>query len=367
MPSSNIKEFLVLPSMTIEGAIERLDALPVKLLLVVKSGRYTTHPVLIGTVTDGDIRRGLLSHHPLDNTIDNIMNKTPKTLSPQDSFMMAKGMMQQFGIHAIPVLNDQNEIINLIQDKAHAKKRDNAVFLMAGGFGTRLRPLTNDCPKPMLKVGDKPILETIMGQFVSRGFHNFYISTHYLNEQIEEHFGDGSKYGVTINYIHEETPLGTAGAIGLLPEEAKDKTIVMMNGDLLTNMMFDEFLDYHLNEEANISVGVKEYSFQVPFGVIAHSGNEINDITEKPVHKEFINAGVYCIAPEVMAQVNNDEFLDMPTLIQNELVKQKKVTMFPIHEYWLDIGRFSDYEKAQIEYYDCFNKPKTHLKLVQNG
>lgn len=361
MKPSDITPFLVAPTMSIKGAVQRLNALPTKLLLVVEGD------MLRGTITDGDIRRGLLSHYGLDDDILNIMNSEPKTLFPDDSYMRAKSLMQQYDISAVPVVSKQGKILDLYKDKQQVKKHDNAVFLMAGGFGTRLRPLTNDCPKPMLKVGDRPILETIMGQFVSRGFHNFYISTHYLNEQIESYFGDGSKYGVTIEYIHEETPLGTAGAIGLLPFEARQKSMIMMNGDLLTNMMFDEFLDYHLNEGSGISVGVKEYQFQVPFGVISHQGSSISEIVEKPVHKEFINAGVYCISPEVMNRVAHEEYLDMPTLIQNELAEKRAVAMFPIHEYWLDIGRYSDYEKAQSEYYDCFNKNKNYLKLVQNG
>lgn len=365
MKVSDINEYLVPPSITIEQAIKRLDELPIKLLLVVR--RLSGKCLLLGTVTDGDIRRALLKYHPLSSSIEGVMNKEPKSLLPDDSSLMAKGLMQQYGIHAVPVVNEQGQILDLIKKSPQAKKRDNAVFLMAGGFGTRLRPLTNDCPKPMLKVGDKPILETIMEQFISRGFHNFYISTHYLNEQIEGHFGNGSKYGVNIDYIHEDIPLGTAGAIGLLPNDIKEKSIILMNGDLLTNMMFDEFLDYHLNEVSSISVGVKEYSFQVPFGVIDHSGNEISGIVEKPIHKEFINAGVYCITPEVMSSVKQGEYLDMPTLIQNALAEKNKVAMFPIHEYWLDIGRYSDYEKAQSEYYDCFHKSNGHLKLVHNG
>lgn len=362
MNPSEITQYLVESTTSVKHAIERLDRLPTKLLLVVNSKK------LIGSVTDGDIRRALMSHFSLDISVAKIMNNAPKTLAAKDSTMMAKGLIQKFGISAVPVVNTEGEIIDLLQDDKHLiQKRDNAVFLMAGGFGTRLRPLTNDCPKPMLRVGDKPILETIMEQFVSRGFHNFYISTHYLNEQIESHFGDGEDFGVTISYVHEENPLGTAGAIGLLPESAKEKSLILMNGDLLTNLMFDEFLDYHLEESSGISVGVKEYQYQVPFGVISHQGNRVQEIIEKPIQSEFINAGIYCISPQVLNQVRTNEYLDMPTLIQNQLDLGNNVSMFPIHEYWLDIGRYSDYQKAQSEYYSCFNKNKSHLQLVENG
>lgn len=338
------KQHFISPTANIADAIERLDAVQPKLLLAT-----SIHGQLLGTVTDGDIRRALLEHLSLDTSLHSVMNRSPKVLGLDGGQAAARRLMDEYGLTGVPQVDAKGRVKTILGLRTQRRYHDNAVFLMAGGFGKRLRPLTNDCPKPMLKVGEKPILETILEQFIEAGFQNFFISTYYLNEQIESHFGNGERFGVSIQYIHETTPLGTAGAIGLLPEAAKKLPLLMMNGDLLTQVKFDELLDYHNRENADLSVAVREYQMQVPYGVIQHQQSQITGIVEKPMQNYFINAGIYCISPEVAASVSGRSVLDMPDLIDRRLQEGKKVSMFPIHEYWLDIGRLSDFEQAQSD------------------
>ena len=220
---------------------------------------------------------------------------------------------------------------------------------MAGGFGTRLRPLTESCPKPMLKLGDKPILELIMLRFIHAGFHRFYISTHYLPEMIREYFGDGSKWNVNIRYVHEETPLGTGGALGLLPEDLPALPLILINGDVLTNVDFERVLEFHNKHNAAATMCVRDYEYQVPFGVINGEGNKIISMVEKPVQRFFVNAGIYVISPQIWRSVTQNNRIDMPTLLEQFISRQANVMMFPIHEYWLDIGRVEDYHRAQTD------------------
>ncbi|EAR09458.1 nucleotidyltransferase family protein [Reinekea blandensis] len=351
MNYQGIQQHFLPPTASAEVAVELLNRLKIKLILV------TDHKDrLLGTLTDGDIRRGLLRHLPLNAPVNEFMETQPKVLGLDGSIRQARALMLQYGLNGVPQLDNEQRVVDLLGLKPACQRKDNAVFLMAGGFGKRLRPLTNNCPKPMLKVGDKPILETILEQFIDAGFHNFFISTHYLNEQIEAYFGDGANYGVSISYINEQTPLGTAGAIGLLPESAKQLPFLMMNGDLLTRVNFDELLEYHMREGSDVSVAVREYQMQVPFGVVQHQGSVISDIVEKPVQNYFINAGIYCISPSAAFAVDGINVLDMPDLIESRIKLGRKVSMFPIHEYWLDIGQLPDFEQAQIDYSSRFSR-----------
>lgn len=341
---TDLKQHRVAASLTISEAIGRLDQVQPKLLLVTSA-----QGVLLGTVTDGDIRRALLKHLSLDAPLEQVMNPAPKTLQRGGSEAAAERLMQQYGLTGIPRLDEAGRVLDILGPAGAIPSRENAVFLMAGGFGKRLRPLTDNCPKPMLKVGDKPILETILEQFIRSGFKYFYISTCYLNEQIENYFGDGSRFGVSISYVREDSPLGTAGAIGLLPESAKQLPLLMMNGDLLTQVDFNMLLDFHIKEDADLSVAVREYQMQVPYGVVQHRHSSITEIVEKPVENYFINAGIYCISPQAAQSLTGMQAVDMPDLISTRLKAGRKVSMFPIHEYWLDIGRMSDFHQAQSD------------------
>jgi len=225
---------------------------------------------------------------------------------------------------------------------------------MAGGFGKRLRPLTEHTPKPLLQIGSKPILETILDQFVEAGFHRFYISTHYKAEMVQEHFGNGSERGISIQYVHEYEPLGTAGALGLLPDDLPDLPIMMMNGDLLTKVDFIELLNFHSSNGGDATMCVREYEFEVPYGVIKAEDYRITSIVEKPVHRFFVNAGVYVLSPSVVEDIDGGSYLDMPHMLEERIRSDRKINMFPIHEYWLDIGKMEQFEQAQIDARELF-------------
>jgi len=220
---------------------------------------------------------------------------------------------------------------------------------MAGGFGKRLRPLTENCPKPMLKLGGKPVLEILLTKFIASGFKNFYISTHYLPEVIQDYFGDGSAWNVKITYVHEMSPLGTGGALGLLPDNIPDLPLVLINGDVLTNLDFEKVLQFHNKNKAAATMCVKNHEYQVPFGVINIDDNKVVSMIEKPTHRFMINAGVYIVGQNIIRAVEKNIPIDMPALLERHIAIGEDVLTFPIHEYWLDIGRLDDYARAQSD------------------
>ena len=225
---------------------------------------------------------------------------------------------------------------------------------MVGGLGSRLRPLTETTPKPMLKVGNKPILQTIVEKFAEYGFSDIIMCVNYKSNIIQDYFGDGSAFGVSIEYILEEQRMGTAGALSLLTSSPHEPFFVM-NGDLLTNVNFEHLLDYHINQHALATMCVREYDFQVPYGVVNVEGNLIRSIVEKPIHKFFVSAGIYMLSPEVIDYIPKNEFYDMPTLFEALMNKDQRTISFPIREYWLDIGRMEEYERANNEYHGVFS------------
>lgn len=343
--SYNWKNILIKPSATLRDALNIIDSEALRIALVTSDDLN-----LIGVVTDGDIRRGLLKNLSLDDGVSLVMNNHPLTISPGISRQEIVKIMQSSGILAVPVVNG-NIVIGLetLQRYGSHSQYQNPVFLMAGGFGTRLRPLTDNCPKPLLKVGEKPILEIVLESFIKAGFVNFYISTHYMPEMIRNYFEDGSRWQVNIKYIHEEEPLGTGGSLGLLPTDIADLPIIIMNGDVLTNVDFERVLAFHNKNNACATMCVRDYEYQVPFGVINGEGNRILSMVEKPIQRYFVNAGIYVLSPNLRKSVKKNQRLDMPTLLEKAIAKNDEVLMFPIHEYWLDIGRIEDYQRAQID------------------
>lgn len=331
---------------SLEQAIEVLDKAALRIALVVDDVDS-----LQGTLTDGDVRRALLKHLPLDTPVNQVMNANPKTAGLSWAEARVLALMEQYEVLQLPLVDDDQKVVGLanLHDLLNKHRYDNPVFLMAGGFGTRLRPLTNNCPKPMLKVGDKPILEQILLGFVNAGFHRFYISTHYMPEVIRDYFGSGEKWGVSIEYIHEEEPLGTGGALGLLPHEDINLPLFVMNGDLLTSLNIRSFLEFHESHGNLATMCVRKYEHQVPYGVITSEGTQIKSMVEKPVHKFFVNAGIYLLNPELVKSVKRGVRVDMPTLLEQQIEKGRPVNMFPVHEYWLDIGQMGDFQRAQDE------------------
>ncbi|CCQ75520.1 putative Nucleotidyl transferase [Magnetospira sp. QH-2] len=338
---------IVKPGTAILEAIRILDETPAKICLVVDDSDR-----LIATVTDGDIRRGLLRSVQLGDTVEKIMKSNPVTSSESEDHLDRIRAMASRRIHQMPIVNDFGQVVGLetlspVTDKDG--EHDNWVVLMAGGLGTRLHPLTHTTPKPLIEVGGKPILETIIEQFTRQGFRRIHISVNYRRDMIKSYFGDGSRWNADIKYLNESEALGTAGALGLLAEKPHDPMIVM-NADLLTKVNFEALLDIHRQTGADATMAVREYDFQVPFGVVDLEGDQITDIIEKPVHKFFVNAGLYVVEPEVLDHIPVQAHLDMPELFRNLIGLGKRTTVFPIREYWLDIGRADDLHRARQEF-----------------
>lgn len=329
---------------TLREAMRIIDQAALRIALVCNEQGH-----LLGTVTDGDIRRGLLLDCNMEDPVARVMNIKPKTAKVTDSREQRLKVMDQFDLLSLPIIDEQGCLLGLetLHHALQPVKRDNPVFIMAGGFGTRLRPLTDHCPKPMLLVGEKPMLAHLIDRFVGLGFHRFYISTHYMPEQIRDYFGDGSQLSVSITYVHEENPLGTGGALGLLPDELPKLPLIMMNGDVLTKVDFTRLLEHHEQQAFDATMCVRELEHQVPFGVIESNNELITDMVEKPTYRYRINTGIYVLSPECVASVKPDTKIDLPTLLEQRMAQQEKVGIYTSHEYWLDIGRMDDYQKAQ--------------------
>ncbi len=337
------KEIVVGPDLSLGEALKVLDGGGLRLVLVADQSGH-----LLGTLTDGDVRRALLRQVTLTCPVAKAMNDSPRAGRLVDAREGLRELMDRHGVLHIPLLDAEGRLAGLEthRDLQRQSEQDACVFLMAGGFGTRLRPLTDDCPKPMLRVGGRPILEAIMERFIAAGFRRFFISVHYLPARIKEYFGDGSRWGVTLNYIEEESPLGTGGALGLLPDIG-DQPVILMNGDVLTQLDFGALLDFHCARKSALTLCVREYDMQVPFGVVDGDGERVTGIVEKPLHRFFVNAGIYVVSPDVIARTRPARRLDMPDLVDAMIHENAIVSMFPVHEYWIDVGRPDDFEIAQ--------------------
>ena len=340
----NWKNTILKMTDTMEVAVKILNQESLRIVMVVDDDER-----LIGSITDGDIRRGLIRQLPMNTALAEIMHKKPIVTLVGDDKSNILRKMKELDLLQIPIVDSDGRVTGLetFQNLLEKKKFNNPVLLMAGGFGKRLAPLTNNTPKPLLKVGDKPILENVINQFIDAGFYNFYISTHYRAEMVQKYFGDGSNLNVSIRYIYENEPLGTAGSLGLLPDNLPKLPILMMNGDLLTKVDFKELLRFHLQEGEDVTMCVREYDFQIPYGVVETDGKHVISIEEKPVHRFFVNAGIYVLNPSMLDMVDGKSYLDMPKLLEQKMRESGKISMFPVHEYWLDIGQIEQFDQAQ--------------------
>ena len=259
--------------------------------------------------------------------------------------------MRERRIHQMPLVDEAGKVVDVltVDDIIGAKQKSNAVVIMAGGLGTRLYPLTQDTPKPMLNVGGKPILETIIQSFIDQGYVNFFVSLNYKAEIISDYFGDGSRLGASIKYLHETTRLGTAGGLSLLPSSI-DCPVIVMNGDLLTRISVDSLLDFHERENAIATMVVREDNYQIPFGVVEVDGTQIVGVTEKPTQRHLVNAGIYVISAKGLENIPADTYYDMPTHFTKLASDGHRTAAFPLHEYWVDIGRLDELERAQREW-----------------
>ena len=344
------KQIIVKPSDSIFRTLKVIDRSALQIALVVdEKGR------LLGTITDGDVRRGILRGLDLDSAVAKIMNKNFSSCYVEDARDKVLAIMSNKSLHQLPVIDHNGCLVGIhaIDSLMASKTRDNIVFLMAGGLGSRLKPLTANCPKPLLKVGGKPILESIIESFIEQGFKKFYISINYKGEMIEEYFGNGSDWGIQIDYIREDKRLGTAGSLRLLPE-TNTQPIIVMNGDILTKVDFRNLLDFHLNHEADATLCIREYQLEVPYGVVSIERNRFKGIEEKPKERFPINAGLYVLNPELIDYIPDNTYFDMPELFTILARENREVVVYPIREYWMDIGHMDDYERANGEYQRIF-------------
>lgn len=339
------KEILINKNQTLLDTMRVIDAAALQFAVVVDERRH-----LLGTVTDGDIRRGILRGEGLDVPITSVMNDNPTSAKIGQRPYKYKQLMRAKQLKQLPIVDNKNKIIDILfMDSLSVSTNKNTVILMVGGLGSRLRPLTNEIPKPMLKVGNKPILETIVEGFKQYGYTNFIFSVNYKKEVIHDYFQNGEAFGVTIEYIEENKRMGTAGALSLLKERPEDPFFVM-NGDLLTQINFDQLMQFHYEHNSIATMCVREYEFQIPYGVIETRDADLVNIKEKPIHRSFINAGIYVLNPEVFDYIPEEQFYDMPTLFEQLIEHGEKTSAFPVHEYWLDIGQIDDFNRANNEF-----------------
>jgi len=346
------KHALIPESATLADAIRNLDQSALQIALVVMPDG-----TLIGTLTDGDVRRGLLRGFDLTSPIESIVFRAPLVVPPQLGRDMVLQLMQANKIHQLPVVDDARRVVGLhLWDSLMVpQQRANPMVIMAGGQGTRLRPHTENCPKPLLLIGGKPMLEHIIERAKADGFDHFVLAVHYLGHMIEEYFGDGSRWQVRIEYLREQSPLGTVGAIGLLDPQPEVPFIVT-NGDVLTDIHYGEILDFHLWHGAAATMAVRLHEWQHPFGVVRTHGVDIVGFEEKPIARSHINAGIYVLEPAALDSLSGAEHCDMPTLFSRLRERNERTIVYPMHEPWLDVGRLDDLQRAQ----------ETHLPNTHN-
>ena len=331
---TDVRKVLISSNSSILDAIESLNSSALQITFAKDdAGR------IVGSVTDGDIRRGLLAGYNLNSTIGSVMRRDFKALPDTASRDMTLRAMNRFQLRRIPLLDADGRLtkLGLIDEFSITAQFSNPVFIMAGGEGRRLRPLTKSCPKPMLKIGGKPLLEIIIEQCIDAGFREFYISVNYLKEQIISYFGSGESWGVSIQYIEESKPLGTVGGLSLL-ESIPASNLLVLNGDVLTKVNFEELLKFHEDAKAEVTLCVREHVVQIPFGVIEMNGTTVSSLEEKPNLTKYVSAGIYVVSPALLQHIPHDTFFDMPQLINSAISKELQVSAFPIHEYWLDVG-----------------------------
>ncbi len=335
---------ILLANATIGQVIRNLDQTAIKIVMVANAAG-----VLEGTISDGDIRRGLLKGLDLNSPITSVIHRNPLVVPPALGRDLVVQLMVANKIQQIPIVDAQHHVVGLhLWDQITTPPaRPNLMVIMAGGMGTRLRPHTENCPKPLLSVGGKPMLEHIIEHAKLEGFSHFVLAIHYLGHMVEAHFGHGERMGVQIDYLREQSPLGTAGALGLL-NPLPDAPFVVTNGDVITDIHYGELLDFHTRHAAAATMAVRVHEWQHPFGVVETQGVEIIGFKEKPIARNHINAGVYALNPEAVSVLTSDAHCDMPTLFERLQAKAERIVAYPMHEPWLDVGRPDDLAAVRL-------------------
>lgn len=342
--TANLEAMLIQQGHTLREAMAAIDSGGMGIVLLVDSQRR-----FIRTVTDGDLRRAILAGHGLDTTIKSaidIVNAAPFTAPFGTSREEQLAIMLSAQVRHLPLLNADQTVADLAcTDVIQEDQLDLQAVIMAGGFGTRLRPLTDHIPKPMLSVGGKPLMERTIESLQKAGIHRINVTTHFMPEKIIQHFGGGQRFGVELNYVSEEQPLGTAGALRLISEV--DEPLLVMNGDILTNIDFRSLVRFHRERKAKLTIAVRQYEMQVPYGVVEARDGCVTELREKPRITFLVNAGIYLLEPSVLKHIPIEGRYDMTDLINSLLSSGETVVGFPVMEYWLDIGKHDDFQKAQ--------------------
>ena len=348
---ADLESLIVSPENSVREVMQCIDQTGRGIALVLDQSRH-----LIGTVTDGDIRRAILAGMDLNLSVD-VLLKERHPVFASGAITAPAGtsdtellhLMTENGVRQVPLVDQDSRVVDvaLLHELVKEYELPLRAVVMAGGYGTRLRPLTDELPKPMLPVGDRPLLALIVEQLRHAGIRQVNVATHYKGDVISEYFKNGENFGVDIRYVKEDQPLGTAGALGLIEE--MDEPLLVINGDILTRVDFRALLNFHREHNAELTIGVRQYEFSVPYGVIETNGVEVTGISEKPVVHQFINAGIYLLNPSVLRLIPNGQAYDIPDLIEGLLQEKRRVVCFPIREYWLDIGKSDHYDQANSD------------------
>ncbi|MGX4803495.1 nucleotidyltransferase family protein [Bradyrhizobium guangdongense] len=341
---------LIAPSAPLHDALEMIDKAGTRMVLVVDETRR-----LLGSLSDGDIRRGLLRGLTLTEPVTSAMHVGPKTADVGERQDVILARMRKLGLYQMPVVDAAGTVVGLetVDDLLATPLRDNPVVIMAGGRGVRLAELTQDTPKPMLRVGSRPLLETIVMSLAMQGFSKIHLAVNYKAEQIEQHFGNGSAFDVEISYLRERQPMGTAGALSLLAD-TPTLPMIVTNADLLTKEDYGNMLDRHVEAKAHATMAVRNYEMQVPFGVVREGEGGIEAIDEKPIQRFVVSAGIYVLSPEVLKLIPKEQPVDMPALFELVMQRNLRTRCHHIDGYWLDIGRMADYERANLDFAEIF-------------
>lgn len=337
------RKALLPPDSTLHQAIQVLNDAAVKIALVV-----SPEGVLIGTITDGDIRRGLLRGLDLRSPIETVIQREALVVPPGLDRETVIHLMQTNKLQQLPVVDVDRRLVGLhLWDQVAAPSaRPHIMVIMAGGQGIRLRPQTEACPKPLLPVAGKPMLEHIMERAMGEGFTRFVLAINYLGHMIEAHFADGARWQVQIDYLREESPLGTAGALALL-DPRPEQPFLVTNGDVLTNIHYGALLEFHCSQGAAATMAVRQQEWQSPFGVVRTKGIEIIGFEEKPITRTLVNAGIYALDPTALDALDGKAHCDMPTLFERLRESGRRTLVYPMHEPWMDVGKLEDYLSAQ--------------------
>lgn len=343
-PMRDIDQLLASPTSSARDALAIIDSQDEKIALITDADRR-----LLGVVTDGDIRRHLLKGGDLRAPVTSVMNRSPVVARADWDQHSILVLMRARSLRQVPVVDSSFRVRGIFvgAERVISTRIDTPVLIMAGGFGTRLAPLTDSVPKPMLEIGGQPMLEIIIKRLILQGFGRFYLSVHYLPEVIMSYFGNGAPWGCSIQYLVEQTPLGTGGAISLLPSEETASEILVTNGDVLTTLDHADMLEFHLEQKADMTVCTRTHEIEVPFGVISQTNNVVRKIVEKPTHQILVNTGVYVLGSQARSRVPPNTPLPITDLIARLIREKRRVCSFSTSADWTDVGRHDDLRRVR--------------------